>query len=293
MYDYTKNLRWSGLRVGIVVSLSLVTIFFVVIFASNLGDLVAPKATIYADFADVKGLKTGAPVWLSGVQVGSVKGIDFKGAGAVRVAISVNKDYLRFIRRDSVATVNTMGILGDKYLDLSPGSERALRSGEVIPGTLPPDLQKIAGAGGAAITKLGEIEQRLEHVTYLIENGGGSASKFIKDPALYDNLNASSKRLSAILESVDEGRGTLGKLVRDDALYAELKASAGDLRKFTLSLRNSTGTLNRLIADKSLYENLDSSTKKLSAILDSSKKARGLWEGSQKTDAFPVSLNRP
>ena len=78
-----------------------------------------------------------------------------------------------------------------------------------------------------------------------MENEKGRFSRFIKDPALYDNLNASSKRLAAILDSVAKGRGTLG----------------------------------RLIADKSLYENLDSSSKKLSAVLDRLEKGEGALGG--------------
>ena len=154
MFDYSENLRWARYKVGLIASAALVIISLVVIFAANIGNLFAHKVDIYADFTDVEGLKKGAPAWLSGVQIGSVKNIRFRRPGAIRVEIEIESDDLRFIRRDSVATVNTMGILGDKYLEISPGADGALHPGAVIAGASPPGLQQIEGAGRGAIAKL-------------------------------------------------------------------------------------------------------------------------------------------
>ncbi|MGC2423311.1 MAG: MlaD family protein [Nitrospirota bacterium] len=292
IFDYTKNLRWSRLKVGILVSAALVIIFLVVIFASNIGGLFANNIIVYSNFSDIKGLKDGAPVRLSGVQIGSVKGIYFQSAGAVRVAMSIKEDYLRFLTKDSVAAVSTMGILGDKFIELSAGTDGRLPPGGVIAGTTSLDIQKIAGSGNAVIAKLGTVVERLDHILYLIENGNGSASKFIKDPSLYDNLNASTKRLADILDSINSGRGSLGRIVKDDTLYSELEASARDLRQFTLSLKNSDGTLKKLVADKSLYENLDASSKKLSSILDRLDKGEGTLGGLTKNGRVSKDLEQ-
>jgi len=282
MYDYAKNLRWSGLRVGLLVSSALVVIFLAVIFASNIEGLFASRITIYTDFTDIKGLKTGAPVRLSGVQIGSVQDIHFESPRAIRVAISIKEDYLHLLTRDSTAAVNTMGILGDKYIELSAGTEGRLPQGGVIAGTTPLDFQAIAGSGNAAITKLGAVAEQLGRILYLVESGNGSASKFIKDPSLYDNLNNSAKRLADILDSINRGHGTLGRIVKDETLYSELEASAKDIRQFALTLKNSNGTLNKLVSDKSLYENLDASSKKLNAILERLDKGEGTLGGLTK-----------
>jgi len=248
IFDYTKNLKWSKLRVGILGTAALFIIFLIVIFATNVGSLFERTTTIYSDFSDIKGLKPGAPVRLSGVQIGSVKGVHFKSAGAVRVSMSIKEDYLRLLAKDSVAAVNTMGILGDKYIELSAGTNGRLPPGGIIAGTTPFDIQTLAGSGNTAIAKLGEVAEKLDHILSLIEGGNGSASKFIKDPSLYNNLNASTKGLTEILGS----------------------------------LNKSNGTLNKLIVNKSLYENLDASSKKLSSILDRLDKGEGTLGGLTK-----------
>lgn len=275
MYDYTKNLRWSRLRVGILVSGALVLIFLTAMFASNITELFVRKVTIYSDFTDVRGLKTGAPVELSGVEIGNVKKIFFESTGAVRVAMTIRRDYLRFIRTDSVVTVKTLGLLGDKYLELSAGTEGELGPGGAIAGMSPSGLQEITGVSSTVISKLGELAVRLEHITALIEKGEGSASLFIRNPALYNNLNLSAERLAAITASIEKGQGTLGRLLRDDSLYTELKASAGEFRGFAMSLSNSDGTLNKLIKDRTLYDRFLSAANSLDNFSTRLEKANG------------------
>lgn len=256
MYDYSRNLKWSRLRVGIIVSAVLVILFLMVTFATNLGTLFTRKTTIYADFTDVRGLKVQAPVMLSGVEIGNVARIHFQPIGIVRVSLSLDTPYLRFLKKDSQAQVNTLGLLGDKYLLLTRGTAHAgeLSAGEVITGSAPPGLQGIAESGTTVLAKLSNLEQSLEHLISLIESGGGSAAKFINNPQLFDNINDSLRQLAAILDAVERGRGTLGSLVKDDALYRDLKDSAQEFRKFAMTLRTTHGSLNLLVKDRALYD---------------------------------------
>lgn len=270
--DYTKNLMWSRLRVGILVSAAIFIIFLVVIFASNIGSLFERTTIIYSDFSDVKGLKTGAPVRLSGVQIGSVKDIHFKGAGVVRVAMSIKEDNLRLLTRDSTAAVNTIGLLGDKYVELSAGTDGRLSPGGVIAGTTPFDIQKLAGSGGAVIAKLEGVAGRLERILYLVENGNGSASKFIKDPSLYNNLNDSTKKLAEILDSINRGEGNAGRMVKDDSLYKNLDASSKKLNAILERLDKGEGALGGLTKDGRVSRELEQTIHDLKELVEDIKK---------------------
>src|SRR5512139_674221 len=125
MDEYRKQLNRAKLRVGLVVTGALAVLFFTILFAGNLGELFTSRATIFATFDDVKGLQRGAPVWFAGVQIGAVNSIQVISGEKVKVATSIDKSALAYLKRDSRATILTLGLLGDKYVEMSPGSKEA------------------------------------------------------------------------------------------------------------------------------------------------------------------------
>src|SRR3990170_5132491 len=110
MYDYRKQLAWSKLKVGIVVTAALIILLLAILFAGNIQNLFAPQSTIYATFHDVKGLRSGAPVWFAGVQIGSVKSINFTGE-KITASMKIDRDALPFLKKDSEASILTLGLL--------------------------------------------------------------------------------------------------------------------------------------------------------------------------------------
>ena len=93
-----------------------------VFFAGNIEELFVKKVELKANFRDVGGLRKGAPVWLFGTEIGAVRGIDLNPTYGTVVTMSINRSALPYIRKDSNASVLTMGLLGDKYVEISAGS---------------------------------------------------------------------------------------------------------------------------------------------------------------------------
>lgn len=90
----------------------------------------SPSYTLYADFDNVSGLKDGDALQIAGVKVGKVLAIGLKGERA-HVALSVNKGVQ--IDNEAIAAIKTSGIIGDKYVSISPGpGERILQDGNTI-----------------------------------------------------------------------------------------------------------------------------------------------------------------
>jgi phospholipid/cholesterol/gamma-HCH transport system substrate-binding protein len=76
---------------------------------------------VTASFGSVSGLKNGAIVEIAGVQVGKVTGISFDaGNYEALVTLALEKDVV--LQEDSIASVRTAGIIGDRYIDISPGA---------------------------------------------------------------------------------------------------------------------------------------------------------------------------
>jgi phospholipid/cholesterol/gamma-HCH transport system substrate-binding protein len=311
MFDLKKQIRWAQITSGLIISIALVILFLGIFFAGSIERIVNPKVSIKATMTDVKGLKKGAPVWVYGIEEGSVEDISLDPQHGTVVTISVYRKVLGFLKKDATATVLTMGLLGDKYVELSPGTPGAapLAAGDMIRGTAQIDLKDVMETGGQSIKKVTEFIDKMGKLVEKIEMSKGTISRFLDDPALYDNLKESSRNLAAITADIRGGKGTIGLLMKDPSLYERLSASSKSLEGFSRKLESGSGTLNKLleddllyskllgaassadevgkklnsrsgtigklIADPSLYENLSAASKRLSSILARIDKGEG------------------
>lgn len=258
MFDLKKQVRWAQIKTGIIITLALVILFLSVFFAGSIERLIYPKIKIRAAFSDVKGLKKGAPVWVYGIEEGSVENISLDAKYGTVVTISVYKKVLGFLKKDSTASVLTMGLLGDKYIELDPGTSKAspLEAGDMIRGASQIDLKDVMATSGQSVQKINDFIEKMGRLAERLEKSKGTLSKFLEDPSLYDNLKESSRYLGLIARDISEGRGTVGMLVKDPSLYERLAATSKSLEGFSRKLENGSGTLNRLVEDDLLYNRL-------------------------------------
>ncbi|MDA8105404.1 MAG: MlaD family protein [Nitrospiraceae bacterium] len=258
MFDLKKQVRWAQIKSGIIISIALLILFLGVFFAGSIERLINPKVRIETAIADVKGLKKGAPVWVYGIEEGSVEDISLDPKYGTVVTISVYKKVLSVLKMDATASVLTMGLLGDKYVELNPGTPNAapLAPGAMIRGTAQIDLKDVMETGGQSIKKVTEFIDKMGNLVEKLETSKGTFSRFLEDPALYDNLKESSKNLAVITADIRGGRGTIGLLVKDPSLYERLSASSKSMEEFSRKLDSGSGTLNKLLTDDRLYAKL-------------------------------------
>lgn len=258
MYEVKKKLAWSALKAGTVITVALVTLVVTVFFAGNIENMLLPKETLTIDISDVGGLRRGSPVWFAGLEVGSVKSIDLHYKHGTVVTILINRDALKYIKKDTHATIQTMGLLGDKYVELSPGTPDAppLKSGDMISGSVEMSMQQVMSTGATSLQKLNQVIEQLGSLATKIEKGEGTLALLMTDPSLYNNLKDASARVASLTADLQNKKGTLGYLIEDDSLYRKLLASADAFESFSLRLNNSKGTLKRLVEDSALYDRL-------------------------------------
>lgn len=277
MFDIKKQLAWSKLRAGLVVTLALVLLFFTVFFAGSIGRIFSPTVTIRASISDVRGLRRGAPVWISGVEVGSVTDITLRPDGGTVVTMSVKRRDLKFVKKDSVASVLTLGLLGDKYVELSGGSPGSpvVHPGETIEGASPFEMKDIMETAAKSVKKMNDFIEKLGRLVTKIENSKGTLAKFLEDPELYNNLRDTTKSLSKIAAAIERKRGSLGMLINDRSLYDRLSDTSLSMEKFSRRLANSSGSLNKLIDDPTLYDRLNGTAASMEAFSAKLNKSSG------------------
>jgi phospholipid/cholesterol/gamma-HCH transport system substrate-binding protein len=312
MFDLKKKLMWSKLKVGLILTLTLLTLFFTVFFAGKIEHFFSPRVDITAEIEDVKGLRKGAPVWLSGIEIGSVKDIRlYKNYGAL-VTLAIRKSELGFIKKGAHASILTMGLLGDKYVELSRGDPEAqpIKPGEKIEGAAQVDLKDMMTTSVHSIERLDDLIKRFDRLVGMVEKGEGTVAKLLNDPSLYNNLSEASRSLSIMLgemkeargtmshlikdttlydrmlsaasavedfgKRLNEGRGTLQNLMRDPSLYERLEKAASSMEEFAKKLNEGSGTLRMLAEDPSVYNNLSTASRRLSAILERIEEGEGV-----------------
>jgi len=77
MFEVKKKLTWSKLKVGLLITSALVVLLLTVFFAGGIENMFIKKVEISASIADVRGLRVGSPVWLSGIEIGTVNVCSF------------------------------------------------------------------------------------------------------------------------------------------------------------------------------------------------------------------------
>ncbi len=248
----SDNIAWSQLKVGIFIICALIFLAGGIFIMGKQTKLFSPKGELSVIMTDVAGLKVGAPVWLAGVDVGAVTRIRFehpRTSNEVEVDLEVDKEALKKIGADSIITVKTRGLMGEKYMDITPSKFYAEVPAKRLYGTQLPKLDDVMMKAGKAFDTLNGIVSRMG-------KGEGSLGRLLNDPKLYDNLSNLTQELNIFVMQVNHGEGTLGKLSRSSEPYDKMMSILSRTDDTIKDIQNSTGTLNKLIYDKELYDKL-------------------------------------
>ena len=247
MTDDRKQ-RAVKLRVGLFVLVALAAFLGMIYALGARARLFEPRYTIHADFTEVGGLTEGATVRLAGVQIGRVTGVHLPGqpGGKVRVDLSIARRYADRVRKDSLARIETQGLLGDKVVEITVGTAAApaLRASEVLATRDPTDFGRMLSEGAdtakdvAALVaslrrsadKLSESKlidetsatvKKLGRVVDQVERGSGWAHALLyEEPVALRKLNDTIATTQALLDRVERGQGAAGALVSPEGTAA-------------------------------------------------------------------------
>ena len=178
--------------------------------------LFRPTYQLKAQFADVAGLAAGADVRVGGVHSGTVHRIDLphRPGDEVTVVMDLDRSTHEILKRDSIASIDTEGLLGSQYVAISFGSagQPEVRDGDLLQSKPPLEMAELlVKASGLLSTTQQAIEKASEAATHLssvsakIDSGQGSVGALINDKALYVNLSQSADTLQTIMIQAQGG----------------------------------------------------------------------------------------
>ncbi len=302
-----KQLKWSQLRVGITVIVASLTLGFLLFLMSGTSGFFTPRITLKSYFDNAQGLRAGAPVRLSGVDVGNVTKISIvpdksKQQTPVEITMKVSTKYSYAIRRDSVTSLETAGVLGETFLDID--SLQALgpqaRDGDTLPTQVHADFTQVVRASQSTLENMDALLKRADRILAFAESGKGSIGKLIYDPTLYNRFSSTVAefqqivqqvgngegslgrlisrndaydrfigtldKMNAVVDDLQQGKGTAGKFLKDPALYNNANETISNVKKLTEDINAGKGTLGKLSKDEELAKKLDTTISKLSEL---------------------------
>lgn len=198
----------------------------------------------------------------------------------IEVFMRINSVFRDWIKEDSSISLGSIGLLGDKYIEISLGrtdqparvEEREIegflfdstREVVVISGIQQASFEELITGANDILANFQTVSRKIEDIMDSFEEGEGTIGRFLSDPSFYNNLNATMENanqtvqeISDMVETIVRGPGTVPRLIQERELHDNLNAVTLRLEGIMARIESGDGSLGRLINDPALYRNAD------------------------------------
>ena len=257
------KISWEELRVGIVILIAVAAGVFAMFELGQAANLFTSRYRLIAYVKNAKGLAKGAAVTIDGQVAGSIEAIQFLPVSDdttrnLKITVTIDRRLQPQVRGDSRATLQSLGLLGDKVFNISSGTAKysVLQPGDVVPMATSLDYDQVIQQAGTAVTALVALTQDLKSISGSIIKGEGTMGQLVTNRSLYDALTGTLQQTNTLLARLQDQHGTLGHLIDDPALYENLTAAVASIDSLATALSSRKSTLGRLLRDDTLYNHM-------------------------------------
>src|SRR5437016_1095688 len=230
-----KQLTWTELRVGLFVMVGLSVLAAGIFYVTGQG-ILGPKYR----------LKTYLP---------RTPGRAMERNKNIEVVMRVDRKFQGDILTDSIASLRTEGLLGNRYVTISRGiTGTPIPDSGVIPGTEEKAMSEVVERSAEVLGNLSDLSTDVRELVAGVQEGRGSLGKMLTDDQAHNHLNGLLAKGDAMMTGIRDGQGTLGKLVASDDLYAKVDKGMDDVNVMLADTRAGKGTLGKLLYDPTLYD---------------------------------------
>jgi phospholipid/cholesterol/gamma-HCH transport system substrate-binding protein len=342
-----KQIALAQMKVGIFVTIALLLLATLILQQSWGINWFTKSIKVVTYLPDVGGLKSGAPVWLAGIEIGRVRKVSiippetFTGNAPiyrrieeiekeidslnkkipnankviedlqdnirnlkadiriVEVQLEIRQQYLNRIRKDSEVSIESRGLIGDSFIDISPGTYGGLpiQRGEyyVIESIQHPGFREIMTGANDVVANFGVLSEQFKNITKKInpEKIGSGVSNTLEE--MRDTVRKAGVTFghaTRLMEELHSGKGTFSKVVTDPELYQRLLDTLDKFNRIAENIQNGNGTISKLINDPTLFNSASETLKKAEIVMDRIEKGEGtlgrlskdaeLYENSKK-----------
>jgi phospholipid/cholesterol/gamma-HCH transport system substrate-binding protein len=267
-----KPSRLEG-KVGLFVFIGLVLLAVLLIQFSKGTAFFRPTYDISLQAPSVGGLKPRAQVLMSGVQVGTVHGMQLAAGGkSVTITLRIYQSYR--IHKDARFVIESSGFLGDQYVAIIPTRNKGeiFGPGSVAKAEAPLDMQELARTAAGLMVHIDSAATNVNDALMDARRSFLSARALTNLSATFDNLHAISERSLALVDDVDAlvetNRPALGLAVSNLVFFSDR------LNQSAIALRSLVATNSPHI--EVAVKNIESSTATLKQLVEGVQEGKGL-----------------
>ena len=217
---------------------------------------------LYTEFTNVNGLTNGAKVRVSGFDSGELEEIELPKtpSGKFRLHLQVKEKTHAMIRKDSVVSIATEGVVGDKYVSIKKGSDQSeeAQKGSTLPSKEPFEmtalLEKSSGllndVHGSITDIRGRVDEALDSITRTVNHTDGLITKAKPDVLrITSDGRQITGKIDNLVTDLNSGQGPAGMLLKDEKTKQQLQATLQNVKQITVKVDQASEQANRLLAD--------------------------------------------
>lgn len=251
-------------RLGIFVTVGI-AIFVVAIFIiGKQQNLFNPVFKVTTNFQNVSGLQVGNNIRFSGINVGIVDNIKIINDSTVQVDMLIRKDVQQFIKADSYASIGSEGIIGDRIIIITQGSNNAplAKNGEHILSKEPIETDDIMKSLKTSAESAEVITLQLSEIMMNINTGQGMLGRLIQDSTIAENVNMTIENFRKSSEGLDETievtkENLFAFMESLQKTVAKTEVASNQLGEIMMKINNGEGAIGMLIRDTTIVNNIE------------------------------------
>jgi len=257
-----KTRSIDNIKLGSFVLAGLIFLIFCLYMIGKNRNLFGSTFTISADFHNVNGLMPGNNVRFAGIDVGTVKNLEIISDSSVRVYMVIDKDVRKHLKKNSIASVGTDGLMGNKLINVNSVHEPAavIEEGDVIASLKPVETDEMLQTLNTTNENLASFSTDLKRIAQRITNSKGIwnllsdtiITRSIEGAA--KNINLASLRaaeageeITALMRSARHGSGLVATILNDSVLSKRLKNAITNIQQVSEHTSQLTNSLNEMV----------------------------------------------
>ena len=241
-------------RVGVILFAAMVLLAGAILFIGGTKGFFVRRTSYFARFSNSQGMVGGNQVRLAGVIVGAVRDIEVPRVPGQDLTIhfDIERKYQHLVKTDSRAEIKTIGLLGDKFLEVTPGSadKPDLEPDHEIMAFRGAELEKILAGSGDLVDNVVAISKSLKNILGRTEKGEGFLGEITSESANGQALSRSLRQtldsVSGVMKDVRQGKGLVGRLLNDqkagEKVLDELGSASASLNRILGTVEKGTLT---------------------------------------------------
>ena len=174
-----KKSKRNTVRLGLYIATGILMFIVAIYIIGSSKNLFQINVKVTALFQDVKGLKVGANIRFTGIDVGTVTKTLILSDSTVMVELAIQDKVTPYIKKNSIATIASEGLMGSKIIVLLPGSpdEESIEKGDVLPTIEPVEIDDILREIKVSSERISEVSYNLIDITDKMNRGEGIFGK--------------------------------------------------------------------------------------------------------------------